>query len=135
MFSGKIKGIVDFTGLPEMMKQYSQLPGDTDHYPLFSVLWPVHQDRLSSSFSKIQTPATQVTVRAEEFKDVVSSIYKELAKVGIASLSDAELWILIAVAPHLLQAIEIIEPELEDEELKRIAGIALEKARTGITPE
>jgi len=88
MLSGKIEGVVDFTGLPEVVKQHSQLPGDTDYSSLFSVL--------PSSFGQLQAPAAQVAIGSKRPENVLCGGDQQSAKEGITGLGNVELGVVIA---------------------------------------
>ena len=54
IFLGKIRGIIDFSGLPQAVEQNSKLPGDTNDGSIFGIL--------ASTFCELQAPAPQVAV-------------------------------------------------------------------------
>jgi hypothetical protein len=88
IFLGKIKGIIDFSGLPKAMKQNSKLSGYGYHGSLFGVL--------STAFSKLQAPTAQVAVRTEGTQDILGGRDEQTTQIGIARLGDTQLGIVIA---------------------------------------
>jgi hypothetical protein len=88
MFLGEIKGIIDFSGLPEAVKQNSKLPGNSNYGSLFSVL--------ASTFCELQAPATQIAVGTEGTQDILGRGDKQTTQIGIARLGDTQLGIVIA---------------------------------------
>jgi hypothetical protein len=63
MFPGKIKGIIDFSGLPKAVEQNSKLSGNGNHGSLFGVL--------ASTFGEFQAPAAQIAVGTEGTQDIL----------------------------------------------------------------
>ncbi len=88
MFSGKIKGIIDFSGLPKTVEQNSKLSGNGNDRSLFSVL--------ASPFGQLQSPTSQVTVRSEGTEDVLGEGDEQATQEGIASLGDSQLRVMVA---------------------------------------
>jgi len=78
MFSGKIEGIIDFSGLPKTVEQNSKLSGNGNDSSLFSVL--------ASPFGQLQAPTSQVTVRSEGTENVLGGGDEQATQEFIASL-------------------------------------------------
>jgi hypothetical protein len=80
MFLGKIKGIIDFSGLPKVVEQNSKLSGNGNDSSLFSVL--------ASPFGQLQTPSSQIAIGSKRPQDVLDGRDEQATQEGIASLGD-----------------------------------------------
>ena len=78
-----IERIINLPGLPEMMEQDGQLPGDGDDSSPFCVF--------PSSFSQLQAPTAQVAVGTERTQDVLGGSDEQAAQISVSGLRDAQL--------------------------------------------
>jgi len=88
MLPGKIKGIIDFSGLPKAVEQNSKLSGNGNDGSIFGVL--------ASTFCELQAPAAKIAVGTEGTQDVVRRANQQSAQEGVAGLGDRELRVAVA---------------------------------------
>ena len=80
MFSGKIIGIIDFSGLPQVVEHDGQFPCDTNHGSLFS--------NLATAFSQLQAPMAQIAIGSKRPETVLCGTDQQAAQVGVTRFRD-----------------------------------------------
>ena len=88
MFSGKIEGIIDFSGLPKAVEQNSKLSGNGNDGSLFSVL--------ASPFGQLQAPTSQIAIGSKRPENVLCGGHQQAAQVGVSGLGDSQLRVMVA---------------------------------------